>query len=99
VTLEEDTAPVGSFPLDLSPFGALDMAGNVSEWTDTSFKAGYRIIKGGGAYGSPASLRGANFMFGAETDADVFIGFRCAYSEDEDEPEAAEPPQLEDDAL
>jgi len=38
-------------------------------------------------------------MFGAETDADVFIGFRCAYSEDEDEPEAAEPPQLEDDAL
>jgi formylglycine-generating enzyme required for sulfatase activity len=26
------TAPVGSYPLDASPYGALDMAGNVSEW-------------------------------------------------------------------
>ena len=23
---------VGSFPMDLSPFGVLDLAGNVSEW-------------------------------------------------------------------
>jgi formylglycine-generating enzyme required for sulfatase activity len=28
-----DTAPVGSFPEGASPYGALDMAGNASEWT------------------------------------------------------------------
>ncbi|RJP64323.1 MAG: hypothetical protein C4532_19550 [Candidatus Abyssobacteria bacterium SURF_17] len=31
------TAPVGSFTGDRSPYGACDMAGNVQEWTSSSF--------------------------------------------------------------
>ena len=29
------TTPVGSYPLGASPYGALDMAGNVAEWVDS----------------------------------------------------------------
>jgi formylglycine-generating enzyme required for sulfatase activity len=31
----EDAAPVGSFPVDTSPYGVVDLAGNVSEWSHT----------------------------------------------------------------
>jgi len=35
------TAPVGSFPLGASPYGALDMAGNVWEWVADWYKDSY----------------------------------------------------------
>ncbi|MCB0030618.1 MAG: SUMF1/EgtB/PvdO family nonheme iron enzyme, partial [Anaerolineales bacterium] len=33
------TSPVGAFPADYSPYGVMDMAGNLSEWTRSLWKA------------------------------------------------------------
>ena len=42
-----DTVPVGRFPIGASPSGALDMAGNVFEWTASARRPGRYITKGG----------------------------------------------------
>lgn len=41
------TTPVGAFPLGASPFGLLDAAGQVYEWTATAAGEGRFIVKGG----------------------------------------------------
>ncbi|MDH3314286.1 MAG: formylglycine-generating enzyme family protein [Gammaproteobacteria bacterium] len=42
-----DTLPVGSFPHGASPFGMLDAAGQVYEWTLTLISSQRAIVKGG----------------------------------------------------
>ncbi|OIP07640.1 MAG: hypothetical protein AUK49_14055 [Betaproteobacteria bacterium CG2_30_68_42] len=42
-----DTVPVGRFPEGASPFGMLDAAGQVFEWTSTTTGDGRSIVKGG----------------------------------------------------
>ena len=42
-----DTLPVGRFPKGASPFGMLDAAGQVFEWTRTVTTPGRRLVKGG----------------------------------------------------
>ncbi len=42
-----DTLPVGRFPEGASPFGVLDPAGQVFEWTSTAAGKGRFIVKGG----------------------------------------------------
>ena len=42
-----DTLPVGHFPDSASPFGLLDAAGQVFEWTATEARPGRFLVKGG----------------------------------------------------
>jgi formylglycine-generating enzyme required for sulfatase activity len=83
------TCPVGSFPTGKSFFGALDMAGNVSEWTDTTGSDYQRLTNflGGGSYRKEPletpdwlSVRldaGGDFR---RDSASPEIGIRCAQS-------------------
>jgi formylglycine-generating enzyme required for sulfatase activity len=39
-------APVGTSPGDVSPYGVLDLAGNVQEWTGSETKHGFVVTRG-----------------------------------------------------
>ena len=74
-----DTAPVGKFPAGASPYGALDMAGNVWEWcADWYDRGAYSRYKGGdltppAVAGSYRVLRGGSWL------NDLNVAFQCAY--------------------
>src|SRR5687768_4535118 len=75
-----DTTPVGQYVEGKSPYGMLDAAGNVFQWTSTTFKAGHMTVKGSawedyGGIGRGASRHGR--PVGARH---VIVGFRCAAS-------------------
>jgi formylglycine-generating enzyme required for sulfatase activity len=71
-----DTAPVGSFPGGASWCGALDLAGNVWEWTGPLSQEIERIC--GGAWNIPPShVRSAFQVFKTEGSEDYHLGLRC----------------------
>jgi toxoflavin biosynthesis protein ToxD len=75
-----DTTPVGQYVEGKSPYGALDAAGNVFQWTSTPFRPGHMTVKGSawedyGGVGRGASRHGR--PVGARH---VIVGFRCAAS-------------------
>ena len=90
-----DTTEVGSYPKGVSPYGMLDMAGNVSEWVSSLYLAypystndgredesasGSRVLRGGGWN----HIEPFVFSFGRSgnnpTESGNTSGFRCASS-------------------
>ena len=73
-----DTTPVGTNTAGASPYGVLDLAGNVYHWTSTPSSDGQMVIKGS-AWRDFAGLgRGAWFDKRPRVAREVVLGFRCA---------------------
>ncbi len=91
-----DTAPVGSYPAGASPYGALDMSGNVWEWTSTLIQDypynaedgredqevwGERVWRGGPWSNGYWWLRSSVRYRSVPSYWYVNLGFRCASSD------------------
>ena len=88
-----DTTEVGNYPAGGSPYGTLDMAGNLWEWVrdwygdydlnETNNPLGqasgeYKVIRGGSWYFNYRSIRAAGRFFNYPTYSYLVGGFRCS---------------------
>lgn len=77
-----DTVPVGRYPDGQSPYGVLDMAGQVFEWTATLFRREppRYVVKGGSWDDFPGVTRAAARHGRPPQLKHILVGFRCADS-------------------
>ncbi len=87
------TSPAGAYPRGASPYGVLDLAGNVWEWTASEYRAypyqpddgrdsaqsrERRVVRGGSYLHTDRDVRNSYRQGFAPSARDVYIGFRVA---------------------
>jgi formylglycine-generating enzyme required for sulfatase activity len=72
--------PVGQYPSGASPYGVLDLGGNVWEWVADQYdgEPGRRVVRGGSCCSYFVGPRAANRNAWAAGHRDADLGFRCA---------------------
>jgi formylglycine-generating enzyme required for sulfatase activity len=92
----EGEMPIGTYPTDISPYGAQDMAGNVWEWTSSAFEPypynaldgredlmpryTNRVLRGGSGRSRATNTRASKRKLGGPTESYPGWGFRLARS-------------------
>lgn len=76
-----DTMPVASYPEGASPYGVMDMSGNVWEWIDDLYDPNYYMHRGGSWDFGPRAARSANRGGDSPNSAYFNLGFRCVSSD------------------
>jgi formylglycine-generating enzyme required for sulfatase activity len=71
------TTPVGSYPKGQSPYGLMDTAGNIFEWTGTDFDDGKVVLKGCSWDDEGGICRAASRHGRLKEDRHILFGFRC----------------------
>jgi formylglycine-generating enzyme required for sulfatase activity len=90
------TAPVGMFKEDVSPYGVYDMGGNVSEWVEEWFapypgnpllsyveREKYKVLRGGSWDYAHSIATGHHRQYATPQSQMTAIGFRCVKAADE----------------